>query len=149
MWISEPLRPHLSLGPSGGELLQIAGVRMVLDYGNHSFADFRNWTNGKHSPCYSLMTTAQDKKPLPNFPQWLWHVVPVKEFKRYAENGSVDHRINSFSCWAPFPPGAEGSARFYEIFIDPYTSEKLKFLAANSKIELPIPASKVSWQLGI
>ena len=30
-------------------LLQIAGVRMVLDYGNHSFADFRNWTNGKSS----------------------------------------------------------------------------------------------------
>ena len=104
--------------PSGGELLQVAGVRMVLDYGNHSFADFRNWTNGKSSPCYSLMTTAQDKKPLPNFPRWLWHVVTMKEFKRYAENGSVDHRINSFSCWAPFPPGAEGSARFYEVFID-------------------------------
>ena len=64
------------------------------------------------------MTTAQDKKPLPNFPRWLWHVVPMKEFKRYAENGSVDHRINSFSCWAPFPPGAEGSARFYKVFID-------------------------------
>ena len=107
--------------PRGGELLQIAGVRMVLDYGNHSFADFRNWTNGKHSPCYSLMTTAQDKKPLPNFPRWLWHVVPMKEFKRYAENGSVDRRINSFSCWAPFPPEVEGSTRFYEIFIDWWT----------------------------
>ena len=104
--------------PSGGELLQVAAVRMVLDYGNHSFADFRNWTNGKRSPCCSFMTTAQDKKPLPNFPRRLGHVVPMKEFKRYAENGSVDHRINSFSCWAPFPPGAEGSARFYGVFID-------------------------------
>ena len=42
----------------------------------------------------------------------------MKEFKRYAEIGSVDHRLNSFSCWAPFPPWLEGSAAFYEIFMD-------------------------------
>ena len=79
--------------PSGEETLQIAGARIVLGYGNHS--------------CQ-----------LPNFPRWIWHVVPMKEFKRSAENGTVDHRLNSFSCWAPFPPGFEGSDRFYEIFYD-------------------------------
>ena len=29
--------------PSGEDVLQIAGMRTVLDYGNHSFSDFRQW----------------------------------------------------------------------------------------------------------
>ena len=67
--------------------------------------------NSRNSPCYSLMTTRRDKQPLPHFPRWIWHVVPTKEFMRYAELGVVDHRLNSFS-------GAEGSERFYEVFYD-------------------------------
>ena len=104
--------------PCGEDVLQIAGARMVLDYGNHSFSDFRQWTNSKNSQCYSLMTTARYKQPLPDYRRWIWHVVPMKEFKRYAELGVVDHRVDSFSCWAPFPPGAEGSERFYKVFFD-------------------------------
>ena len=45
----------------------------------------------------------------------------MKGFKLHADNGFVDHRLTSFSCWAPFPPGIEGSERFYEIFFDWWT----------------------------
>ena len=45
----------------------------------------------------------------------------MKEFKQYVENGFVHHRLTSFFCWAPFPPGEEGSERFYEVFFDRWT----------------------------
>ena len=60
------------------------------------------------------MSETQDKRPKAHFLRWIWHVDPMKEFKRYAENGFVDHRMTAFLCWAPFPPGYVNSEKFYE-----------------------------------
>ena len=119
--------------PGGEDVFQLVGVRMILDYGTHSCQDFRLWSNFKNSPCYTLMTDAQDKRPRAHFPRWIWHVVPMKEFKQYAENEFVDHRLTAFSCWAPFPPGEAGSERFYEVFFDWWTPGGLVTLLMSPK----------------
>ena len=94
---------------------------MVLDCGNHSYHDFRQWSNSPTSPCYSLMIETQEKRPKAHIPRWIWHVAPMKAWKRYAGNGCVDHRLTAFSCWAPFPPRYANSEKFYEIFFDWWT----------------------------
>ena len=120
---------------SAPTLCKLVGVRMVWDYGNHSYQDFRQWSDFPFSPCYSLMTETQDTRPKAHFPRWIWHAAPMKEFKRYAENCFVDHRMTAFSCWAPFPPGYVNFETFYEIFFDWWT----RYVASEPKAYELIP----------